>query len=223
MTPMSLTVSGIGVRLWPGRALDWPEGQTLFVADPHFGKAAAFRSVGIAAPDATRVDLDRIERLMRLAGARRLVVLGDFFHARAGVTASTLGALEEWRARCRAVEVVVIRGNHDLGAGDPPRGLGVRSCPDPFRLGPWVCRHEPVADARGPVLAGHVHPGRVLRDRRGGVLRVACFVVGERMVVLPGFGSFTGTKEYAGRVGDRFFAVSEQTIIPLNGGEQGLV
>lgn len=218
MTPqaLSIEISGLSVRLWSGRALDWPEDRTLFIADTHFGKAASFRSLGIAAPDSTRTDLDRMDRLVAAAGARRLVVLGDFFHARAGVTPSTITALAEWRARNAALEVVLVRGNHDLGAGDPPKSLGIRCFPDPWRLGPWVCRHEPAQSPVGPVLAGHLHPGRMLRDRNGAALRVACFSVTDRLTILPAFGSFTGAKDLPRRPGERLYAVSEQSLIEVS-------
>lgn len=213
---LNIEISGIPVRLWSGRALDWPEGRTLFVADTHFGKAASFRSLGIAAPDSTRSDLDRIDRLVMTSGARRLVVLGDFFHAHVGVTPSITSALAEWRSRQAGLEVVLVRGNHDLGAGDPPRNLGVRCFPDPWRLGPWVCRHEPAESPLGPVLAGHLHPGRRLRDRNGAALRVACFSVADRLTILPAFGSFTGAKDLPRRPGERLFAVSEQSLIEVS-------
>ena len=47
--PLPTTMAGESVELWPQRALFWPAGGTLFIADPHFGKAAAFRNFGIAA------------------------------------------------------------------------------------------------------------------------------------------------------------------------------
>src|SRR5689334_10139541 len=112
---LEITMNGECVRLWPERAVSW--NQTLFIADPHFGKAAAFRAFGISAPDGTAEDLQRLEQLLVVTESRRLVVLGDFFHARAGCSEMTLGALGGWRARHAALEIVLVRGNHDRAAG----------------------------------------------------------------------------------------------------------
>ena len=49
------------------RAVFWRERQMLLIADPHFGKAASFRSHGIAIPRGTTCyDLQRLADLIRL-------------------------------------------------------------------------------------------------------------------------------------------------------------
>jgi hypothetical protein len=74
---------GEQVLLHPDRALSWPARRTLVVADVHFGKDDAFRRAGIALPaGAARTDVARLARLLRRTRSERLVVLGDFFHAR---------------------------------------------------------------------------------------------------------------------------------------------
>lgn len=214
---LDVVIAGERLRLRPGRALEWPAERTLFIADPHFGKAAAFRMAGIAAPDGTARDLARLDALLEGTVAHRLVVLGDFLHARSGVTPSTVEALAAWRSRRPELEIILVRGNHDRSAGDPPASLGIRCVAEPWPLGPFLACHEPRTVAAAHVLAGHVHPGAVLRERNGAGLRVACFVVGERMTLLPAFGGFTGSKEWPARRGERRFAVSDDRVIELGG------
>ncbi len=213
--PVEIRLAGEAVELWPGRAFYWPSGWTLFIADPHFGKAAAFRLAGIAAPDGTLEDLARLDRLLDRTKPRRLVVLGDFLHARSGVTAATREALEQWRRRQPELEITVVRGNHDRGAGDPPAVLRVDCVDGPWELGPWSCRHEPSGGVAGHVLAGHVHPGISLRDINGARLRAGCFVSRPRLTILPAFGSFTGLQIIRPRRGDRVFAATEHDIVEL--------
>lgn len=204
--------------LWPGRGAGWPGGGVLFVADPHFGKAAAFRAAGIAAPEGTAADLERLDEVLGMSGARRLVVLGDFLHARSGRSESVLAALREWRARHAELDVTLVRGNHDRGAGDPPRDLGIECVEGPWNLGPFRCRHEPAEsgdETAGFELAGHVHPGVILRERRGGGLRAPCFVVGSRRALLPAFGGFTGMHPVERRPGDRLFAVGPGVVVEV--------
>ena len=94
-----LELAGEPVRLLPERALFWPAACALVVADVHWGKAAAFRAAGIPIPGgATRQDLDRLDQAVARTGARRLIVLGDLFHAKAGrIATRTLAALRRWR------------------------------------------------------------------------------------------------------------------------------
>src|SRR4029453_9621770 len=41
-------------------------------------------------------------------------------------------------------------------------------------------------------LAGHLHPAVTLHGRGGDSVRLPCFWIRERLVVLPAFGAFTG-------------------------------
>ncbi|HEX6106899.1 MAG TPA: ligase-associated DNA damage response endonuclease PdeM [Gemmatimonadales bacterium] len=217
MTDLLLHLAGEQVRLLPERALFWPSACALVVADLHWGKAAAFRSAGIPIPGgATRRDLDRLDAAILRTGARRLIVLGDLFHARAGrVATRTLAALRSWRAEREGLEIQLVRGNHDRHAGDPPPDLRVNSLDAPAFLPPFVLRHEPAASETGYTLAGHVHPGIVLSGRGLFRERLPCFVVGERMAVLPAFGSFTGLGTVTPEPGERVFVVAEEEVVQV--------
>ena len=77
--PLRVRIAGETVDLHAERALHWPTTQTLFVADVHLGKAAAFRAGGVPIPrGATAEDLARLNALIVRTRAKRLVVLGDF-------------------------------------------------------------------------------------------------------------------------------------------------
>ena len=86
---MSLTIklAEEELILLPERGLFWARESMLLVADWHVGKAAAFRTAGIGVPDG---DLDeefaRLESMATVTGADSLVILGDFVHAREGLT-----------------------------------------------------------------------------------------------------------------------------------------
>ena len=82
----STSLAGEAVELYAERALLWTRMRTLFVADVHLGKAAAFRAGGVPVPrGSTASDLARLGALVEASGAKRLCVLGDFLHAKAGV------------------------------------------------------------------------------------------------------------------------------------------
>ena len=220
MTDLLLDLAGEQLRLLPERALFWPSGCALIVADVHWGKAAAFRAAGIPIPGgATRRDLERLDSAVARTGARRLLVLGDLFHARAGrVATRTLAELREWRTGRPGLEIQLVRGNHDRHAGDPPADLGVNCLDAPAFLPPFVLRHEPAVSEAGYTLSGHVHPGIVLSGRGLFRERLPCFVVGERVAVLPAFGSFTGLGAVTPQPGERVYVVAEGEVVEVGVG-----
>ena len=175
--------------LCPDRAVYWPAGSALFIADPHFGKAATFRQVGLPVPEQTTVeDCARLNRLLDQTKAEILVILGDFLHSDLGRVSVVKDQLCEWRSGHTNLNIHLIRGNHDVGAGDPWPELGIECHDEPWRHGPWHCRHEVDEGTKGPQLAGHLHPSVSVAGER-----VACFCKRESHLILPAFGSFTGT------------------------------
>src|SRR5258706_7423120 len=104
-------LDGERVELLAARALHWPRERTLFVADVHLGKAAAFRAGGVPLPrGATAADLARLARLCAQTDARRLVILGDFLHAKSGRVAALDAAFLQWRTAHDGIDLVLVRG-----------------------------------------------------------------------------------------------------------------
>jgi uncharacterized protein len=209
-----VTVAGETLRLLPERAAYREADGTLLIADPHFGKAASFRAAGLAVPGGTTAGaLQRLDAALARTGARRLVVLGDFFHARAGRVPATLDALAAWRARHAQLEVVLVRGNHDLHAGRPPPELAIRTVDAPLAEPPFALCHHPAPVAGSYALAGHLHPAAVLRGAGRQRERLPCFWFGAKVGVLPAFGEFTGMAEITAARGDRVFVVAEGSVV----------
>lgn len=214
----ALALAGETVHLLAQQALWWPARETLFIADLHLGKAATFRARGIPVPaGTTQGNLARLSVLIDGLAARRLVVLGDFLHAAQARTPSVLAALAAWRERHHAVEMVLVRGNHDSHAGDPPPALGMLVVDEPWQLGPFAGCHHPQEAAPLHVLAGHVHPAVVLRGRGRDALRLPCFAVHPGYTLLPAFGLFTGMAGLAPGTGRALFAVGGGRVWPVPG------
>lgn len=207
-------LAGQRVRLLPERALFWPAAATLFIADTHWGKTAAFRAGGIAVPGGTTAaDLQRLSAVLERTGAWRLVILGDLFHARKGRTPETVGAVGAWRAEHPELEVLLVRGNHDLGAGDPPSEWRFRTVDPPYIERPWVLCHHPKGYPDGYSLAGHLHPAVRLEGAGGERVKLPCFWFGPRVGVLPAFGSFTGTEVVRPRPADRVWVLADGEVV----------
>lgn len=216
-TPYPINLAGETLWLLPEKALYWPAQQALLVADVHFGKAAAYRSLGQPVPQGTTAhNIAVLDGLLKTLPCRQLIFLGDFLHGPGSHASATLEALARWRARHADLSMTLIRGNHDKRAGDPPAALNIRVLPEPMLLGPFSLQHEPDAHPDRHVLAGHVHPVYRLRGRGRQRLRLACFRIGESVSLLPAFGAFTGGFQVERDETCRIFVIGDNEILPVN-------
>lgn len=211
-----LPLGGGTLRLLAERAAFLPTCGMLLVADAHLGKAASFRRLGVPVPEATtQGTLARLDAALAASGARGIVFLGDLLHSAHGRAAGTLEAFARWRRGRAALDLVLVRGNHDDRAGDPPPEWGVRCVDEPFELdglpGLALC-HHPEPHPGCYVLAGHVHPAASLGGRGAGRLRLPCFHFGADVGVLPAFGEFTGSRVLPRAPGDRVFVIAGDAV-----------
>jgi len=189
MTRLPIEAAGESLWLLPSGTVWWPATGTLFAADLHLGKGAAFRAQGQAVPagGSTRT-LARLDELVMAHDVAQLVVLGDFWHEADGLTPSLLDDVAAFATR---VPTVLVLGNHDRRIHPP--GLPLRVVNSTLPLGPLTAAHEPPpAGTPGFTLAGHWHPAIQLTSRAGDRLRRPCFVHYPHALVLPAFGGFTG-------------------------------
>lgn len=216
---LRVEIGGAALQLLAERAAYLPEQRTLLVADLHAGKAASFRGLGVPVPrGSTTQTLERLSHALVTTEAQRLIFLGDFLHSSRSRGPATLGALVRWRARHAGVAMLLLRGNHDQHAGDPPGSLGIDVADGPLACGAYMLTHEPTSLTRSYVLAGHVHPCVVVNGRGFDRLRLPCFHFGARVGVLPAFGDFTGAHAVRRLQGDRVFAVADGGVheIPMS-------
>lgn len=215
-----LALAGERLRLLPERAIHLPEHSTLLIADAHVGKAQSFRRLGVPVPRGSSGDtLLRLDALVAATGATRVVFLGDLLHSAQAQAAATQAALLRWRERQPGLALTLVRGNHDLCAGDPPAALGIEVVDEPLRLGGLALCHHPQVVPGAYALAGHWHPCVSLGGPAHDRLRLPCYWFGDERAhavgVLPAFGGFTGMHPIARRAGDRVFVVAEERVAEL--------
>jgi uncharacterized protein len=151
---------------------------TAVVADLHLGYSEARRASGEAVP---AVPLER--RLAPLAAlasgalTRRLVIAGDLFED--GVSDAAAAELLAWAGRV-GLELAVVPGNHDRGAGQRPLGLPLY--PEGVCVGGWQVVHGHAELPTGCVVQGHLHP-----CIRRGRLSAPCYLVADGHLVLPAY------------------------------------
>lgn len=214
---MLAEIAGEPLVLLPERAAYWGRTRTLLVADPHFGKAAAFRAAGVPVPRGTTTgSLVRLDAALASTGAKRIVFLGDFLHAREGREPETTRVVGEWRRRHAAVDMILVRGNHDKRAGDPGPEIDIRCADGPVVESPFVFTHKPAVSDEGYVISGHVHPAARLTGPGRESVRLPCFWAQPRALVLPAFGEFTGVAEIDAQPGDRVWVVADGMVVGVS-------
>lgn len=212
---MQIDVAGARLQLLEQRALWWAAARTLLVADVHLGKGAAFRRAGLAVPEgSTQADLGRLDALIAQHAPTRLLVLGDLFHAAFAGEEPWWAHFDRFRARHPALQLQVVRGNHDRALAKSPGHWRLDWVPETLVEPPFVFAHEPVDDPRGYVIAGHLHPVVRLRSATDH-LRLPVFWWRARQAVLPSFGSFTGGHPVQALDGERVVAVTPDGLIEI--------
>ena len=224
MSDAEVRLAGEKVVLLSERALFWPRTDTLVAADFHWGKGAAFRAAGIPVPvGATSDDLARLDAALLRTCARRLVVLGDLFHAGRAVSRP-----RPWPS-CVAGGAWPSRARDHAGTRQPrpPCRRSARRPADQLRERARPSfRRSCSATSRptqptGYSLAGHLHPGIVLAG--AGLQRERLPCSGSQ----PHRGPARVRWLHRARAGsprqpdDRIFVIAENDVIPVGWGAGG--
>jgi DNA ligase-associated metallophosphoesterase len=208
----TIEVRGEQITLMPERTAYWERESMLLVADPHWGKAATFRASGIPVPSGTtKHAIDRLDSAIERTKAKRVVFLGDLLHAPEGRSDSMFSALEQWRNSRKDLQAILVRGNHDKRAGDPPQRVNIECVDAPYEFAPFILAHHPTKSDAGYVLAGHIHPGAWIPYAG----KVPCFVFTKDTAILPAFGDFTGLALIERDPQTEIFAIADDEVCRL--------
>jgi DNA ligase-associated metallophosphoesterase len=208
MKGLEVDFAGKAITLLPQRAVFIRDSASLLIADPHFGKSGHFRKAGIPVSGQVLIeDLLRLSETIAFCKAEKLYILGDFFHAEPN---------QEWSLWCTWLEqsslkqAILIPGNHD-------RHIVKLSFPKKMIKGEMMHDLEGLAlshdetETTKPLICGHVHPSVHLSGIGKQGLKMPCFYMKKEVLILPAFGSFTGTYQIKASRGERLF-------IPVNEG-----
>lgn len=200
--------------LSPLRALYWPRKKILLLADMHLGKTGYFRQRGIPIPSSVVTDdLERLDRLMDWFQPDSVVVAGDMFHHdyNADIT-----IFKQWRATKPATRFALVPGNHDRLLDIDYHELDIALTPPRYMLETIGVEHQPPPIPEGCSISGHLHPGFRLDGNARQAMRLPCFIVSDRHLILPAFSRFTGL--YTGWQRDRscaHYVIGEQAIFRM--------
>lgn len=211
---ISKVINGQELTFLRHKALWQEEEGMLLIADTHFGKARHFRKGGIPIPENIHEsDFALLAELIRTNKARKVVFLGDLFHSDWN---THWQVLEHFMKEFSQVSFELVKGNHDILQENIYAQSLLTVHHHPIQLGAFLLSHEPVK-AQGLVnICGHLHPGIRLSGRAKQRLKFPCFYLSEDRIVLPAFGSFTGTMEINSFGEGIAYAVVSKKLLQIN-------
>lgn len=189
---MQIELGNTTLLLLPEKAVFLPGHAVLVIADLHLGKAMHFRKAGLLVPPGSaHKDYQVLHELMQQYQPREVWFLGDLFHSSYN---SEWRQLETFIKAYAAVRFTLVRGNHDILQTEHYDGLRIEVVPEVVMLEDLVFSHEPLAEPiAGKInIAGHIHPGCMLRGLGRQSLRLPCFYFRDNLFLLPAFGALTG-------------------------------
>lgn len=215
----TLVIHNQTLRLLPEKAVYLPEHSALLVSDVHLGKSETFQHFGIPVPSqVNEATLERLQQAQARTQAQQLFVLGDLFHARAGMVDEVIDAWLKCLAATQ-LEAHLILGNHDRGLADDLSQFSLTCHTTPIGLDTIILSHEPLPmsdEIPGLNICGHVHPC-VQIGGKGDRLRLPCFYWEAQLqrLTLPSFGDFTGGYTVTLGTATVAYAIAEDTVIPI--------
>lgn len=216
-TPFSFTLFNQILLLLPQKALFWMEEKILVVADVHLGKVGHFRKAGIAIPRVMeQEDLAMLSDIIHSYQPLKIIFLGDLFHSDHN---NDWDWLVLWRDLFKDIEMILIRGNHDILHDDIYLNSGFE-IHKTLTIGPFLFSHEPLKKDQLQketfyAISGHIHPGVKLRGKGRQSVTLPCFHFSKRCAILPAFGKFTGKVCLRCEDGDQVFGVLKEHVIAL--------
>jgi len=191
---LAIQLNHTPVYLLAEKGVFLPQSHTLILADLHLGKAAHFRKSGIMIPAqaGTYRDYQTLHRLILKYNPLRIIFLGDLFHS---VENATWRYFIAFAQQYSQLKLWLVRGNHDILSPARYTEANLLICEDQLVEGNLIFSHAPLNHVPPEMLnmAGHIHPATTLKGMAKQSLQLPCFHFEWPYLLLPAFGSLTGT------------------------------
>ena len=171
------------------KAIYWEDTSSLILSDVHVGKLNHFQKNGIAIPsDGSRNNLINIKSLVNEYDPDQVYILGDLFHS------SYNKEWDDWLVYFSKsnIKFVLILGNHDQNDSKKLWNSNI-TVVDQLTKGPFIFTHYPEQEIDQFNICGHVHPAVKLRGLGRQYMKLNCFYISDNQLILPAFGTFTGS------------------------------
>ena len=207
----SLRIQDQHFTLHPSGALYWEEEKMLLISDVHLGKVTHFRKYGAAVPASLiQKNFELLDSVMTYFKPARLCFLGDLFHSHIN---NEWHYFEKWTAKY-STWTWLVTGNHDIIPPLKFESLGI-NIQDEILVGPFLLTHHPVKREGFFNLSGHIHPAIRLRGKGRQTIKLPCFFKSTDQLILPAFGSFTGTHVLEAGAEDEIYACTQKEVLKI--------
>ena len=212
---MEVNIHGHRFKLYEEKCLLWEEKKMLLIADLHLGKINHFRKSGIAVPNTpNNENMERLILLLQRVKPGRVVFMGDLFHSHYNPEWEVFGQVIQYFP---AITFELVVGNHDILSGYQYKKNKLVLYEEPLAEDDLILSHEPLETIPGGYynIAGHIHPGVLLKGKGRQRLRLPCFYFGRQQALLPAFGQFTGTYPIKPQQGDKVVVIVEGKLMEI--------
>ena len=191
-------------------ALYYSAEKTIIASDLHFGFESEMLRSGIWVPNRSQKRTERMIKIIKDTGAKRLVLLGDVKHKVPFSNFQERKDLDLFFSKvCKLVEVSIVPGNHDGGLQNlAPEQVNFYPS-EGFILGGIGLHHGhawPSKDLMkcNVLVMGHNHPVLTFKDRIGKLQKEPCWVrapmishkrydnIPDTLIILPAFAELAG-------------------------------
>ena len=210
----NITIEAERLTLTNQRAIYWEREDALILSDLHIGKTAHFRKHGIPMPDDILVkDLERLEALIHYFKVSKLIIVGDLFHAEAN---SNFQTFKSWLNAFKQLKIILVKGNHDRQSKKLMSDLSIEEI-KALHINPFLFVHDANAETTAYfMISGHIHPGILIKGKGKQKVKLPCYQVTSRHLVLPAFSLFTGLNTHESPEDAISYAFTESTIFKFD-------
>lgn len=215
MQTQTVTLAGEELILHPLKAIYWPREKAFLIADFHLGKGAHFRRNGIMVHSAIdMVNLKNLNILLKSFPVEKVLFLGDLFHSRYN---QEWLSFEKYIKQQPGIAFHLVMGNHDILPESIYTASNLIVHKEFYQMDPFYFSHKPLEEFPKGLfnLAGHIHPGVMLKGGAKQYMRLPCFYFSENQGIMPAFGEFTGLSMLKPKKKDKVFVSVDKSVICL--------
>ena len=207
-----IEINGNNFCLHSNKTLFWEDLDALIISDVHLGKASHFQKSGLPVPSILgHEDLNQIAKIIFDQNPAQVIFLGDLFHSKQNEEWTWF---LEWMGHFPEVKFTLVEGNHDRSIMPIlPKNLEAINLLEHNGI---QLTHEPIqsVDTDKFNIAGHIHPGAILKGRGKQSIKLPCFWMYKNQLILPAFGNLTGSVKMQ-KVKATVFAVFENELLEI--------
>jgi metallophosphoesterase superfamily enzyme len=113
--------------------------------------------------------------------------------------------------------MILTIGNHDIISRHEFEKIGLE-CVNTYTISPFIFMHDKQGKTNTDFLpvSGHIHPAVKLRTRGRQNIFTPCYYVGNSNILLPAFGTFTGTYLIEPGQNDLVFAIVDGEVVDVS-------